>query len=123
MPRIITSVFRMRLSEQGRMRMVKPYIYVDITLLEQTASAISEYIKDYDRNFGEMNATMRSLSSSWVSNDYIRFIQQWNLFYRGKSIGVSMHTEFSNYQEYLSYAAQQYKKCQSNAMDRANRLK
>ena len=103
--------------------MVKPYIYADITSIERTASAIGWCLKDYSRLFGEMNDSLHSMSSSWVSNDYTRFMQQWKLFYRGNSIGVGMRRDLYHYKAYLEYAASQYKKCQNNAYDRASKLK
>ena len=103
--------------------MVRPYIYVDITSIERTAASIGAFLKDYNRFFGEMNESMHSMRTAWVSDDYTKFIAQWRIFYSGKSIGVGMRREFNNYKNYLEYAASQYKKCQSNAFDRANRLR
>ncbi len=103
--------------------MAKPYIYVDITSLERSASEIGVFLNNYRKYFGGMDDTMNSLRTSWVSDDYTKFMQQWRIFYSGNSIGVGMRREFSNYKEYLEYAAQQYKKCQSNAYDRVNKLR
>lgn len=99
--------------------MVRPYIFVDITLLENTASAVDRFLRDYVRLFGGMNQQMYSLSSSWIADDYTKFMQQWRQFYSGNSIGVGMRREFNSYKDYLEYAASQYRKCQTNAYERA----
>ena len=65
--------------------MAKPYIYVDITSLERSASEIGVFLNNYRKYFGGMDDTMNSLRTSWVSDDYTKFMQQWRIFYSGNS--------------------------------------
>ncbi len=98
------------------------FIQVDHRQLEKTAEAIDQYVQKHQYIMRQANNEVEELSNAWSGEDYVQFQMMWqNLSIEG-STSERMLSSLKNYAEYLRVASQKYKKAQSEAINRANRL-
>ena len=99
------------------------YIRVDHSKFETTALAIESYIKLHRDNMSLAKDEVSALSASWQGDDYKQFQTMWDKLDSGESTSEKMLSSLKNYAVYLRYAAESYKKAQTNAVNRANSIR
>lgn len=98
------------------------YIRVDHSKFETTALAVEAYVKAHRDNMKMAKDEVTALSSSWQGDDYKQFLTTWDKLDCGESTSERMLSSLTNYAAYLRFAANSYKKAQTNAVNRANSI-
>jgi uncharacterized protein YukE len=97
-------------------------IRVNHDYLRSTAEAIEKRIETNEALMREIDAQVSEISSEWVGEDYVQYLQQWESAKKQNSLLQSTTDRLRDYAEFLRFVAVEYQNAQSDAVNRANRL-
>ena len=101
-----------------------PFIRVDHSRFEATANQIERYIAYTKSRMNFAQSTVNSLTNTdWLGQDAGAFRVKWEELSQTGSTYDKMIKSLSNYARYLRYVANSYKNAQTNAVNRAQRLR
>jgi WXG100 family type VII secretion target len=98
------------------------FIDVDYTEFEQAASALEDYVAKQKQKMSAANQAVATLGAGWQGQDFQTFQTKWNELDDASSTATALKKSLEDYAETLRYVADQYKRAQKNAIDRANSL-
>lgn len=98
------------------------YIKVDHSRLEKAADELEKRISAHDTYMKQANDKVRILNSSFSGTDYNAYEAQWRTVTEEGSTSKNIIKTTQAYADFLRYAASQYKKAQSDAVNRANKI-
>nr|WP_263324552.1 WXG100 family type VII secretion target [Neobacillus sp. Marseille-Q6967] len=98
------------------------FIDVNYNEFETAASAVDDYVAKQKQKMNLANQEVTKLGASWQGKDYQQFQSKWNEVDDGSSTAGSLQKSLEDYADTLRYAADQYKKAQKKAIDKANSL-
>ncbi|WP_462410825.1 WXG100 family type VII secretion target [Neobacillus sp. Marseille-QA0830] len=101
---------------------MSPFINVNYTEFEKAATAVDSYVNKQKDKMNHANQVVAELGASWQGKDYQAFKASWNELDDAKSTAGNMKKAMEDYADTLRYVADQYKKAQKVAIDRANSL-
>ena len=98
------------------------YIKVNHSDLEKAADKLDNYLKQHKSLKSQADTQVQNLKSAFQGDDYMAYEVQWNKLDDKDSTMIAVTDKTKMYVEFLRYAAAQYKKAQSDAVNRANRI-
>ena len=98
------------------------YIKVNHSKFESTANAVDKYVTLMKNKMRNAQNEVATLSSTWQGTDYTQFKAAFDRVDNGDSTHVQMLKALESYSKYLRFAAEKYKKAQTDAVNRANNL-
>ncbi len=99
------------------------YIRVNHKKFEDVADAIDKYVSALKSGMLQADIDMKMvLGMGWSGADFEQFKQEWSKVDDKDSVHAQMIKSLESYAKYLRYAASEYKKAQSSAVNRANSL-
>lgn len=98
------------------------YIKVDHSALDKAADKLDGYLRQHNSIKHQADGQVRSLKTAFDGDDYIAYELQWNKLDDNESHMKIITDKTKVYIEFLKYASSQYKKAQSDAVNRANRI-
>jgi len=97
-------------------------IKVNHNKLEAAAKEIDTYLSLHIGEMKKASGEVDTLSTSWKGDDSIQFRVNWSRLDDKGSTSEQMITALTDYAEFLHFSAQKYKKAQTDAINRANRI-
>lgn len=98
-------------------------IKVNHSELISAAQLVEDYISFSKKKMKIMSDSVESLKNvAWVGIDYDQLANKWDVVNNKGSIYSNFNESLVAYADYLNYSAEQYKKAQSRAINRANFL-
>ena len=97
-------------------------IKVNHSEITRAADAFDEYAAKHRSRMKSVGSEISSLGSAWQGKDYAEVSRQWDEMSGRSSTSGKMLDAVESYAEYLRYCASRYKRAQSDAISRANRL-
>lgn len=98
-------------------------IKVNHNELTSTAKLVEEYISASKKRVKTMSNGVDSLKRvAWVGTDYDQLASKWDGVNSKGAVYYNFNKNLEAYADYLNYSAEQYKKAQSRAVNRANLL-
>jgi len=101
---------------------MSPFIDVDYTEFEHTASAMEDYVSKQKQKMTAGNQAVSTLGAGWQGEDFQTFQSKWNELDDSSATAGILKKSLEDYAEMLRYVAEQYKNAQKKAIDRANSL-
>lgn len=98
------------------------YIKVDHSKFSVASKSIKNYISKTKKNMSAANNDMAQLRAGFEGKDYDVFNDRWQQVDGKDSVYNKMIKSLDNYADFLDFAADKYKKAQTNAVNRANAL-
>lgn len=98
------------------------YIKVDHSKFASTATTIDKYVTLMRNKMNSAQGEVATLSSTWQGADYTQFKTEFNRVDNNDSTHAQMLKALESYSNYLRFAAEKYKKAQTDAVNRANNL-
>ena len=99
-----------------------PYIKVDHSRFEAAANAIDTYVKSLKNNMNSAKSEVNTMLSTWQGSDATVFKSKWDELTAADSTYKEMIKALETYADYLRFCAKEYKKAQTNAINRAEAL-
>lgn len=99
------------------------YINVEYSKFESAAVAVDNYITTVKNKMRDIQGDVDTLSSSWQGGDYNQFKKEFDKVDSDGSTYKQMVKAMESYARYIRYAAEEYRKAKTRAVDRANSLK
>lgn len=90
--------------------------------LNSAATNIDNKVAIIKRKMSSSNNQVALLSSAWSGKDYDKFKARWEGIDENGSVYSKTIKSLESYSNYLKYAESKYKRAQSDAINRANRL-
>jgi Uncharacterized protein conserved in bacteria len=97
-------------------------IKVNHNKLEAAAKEIDVYVGLHKGEMKKASGEVDTLSTSWKGDDAIQFRVNWSRVDDKGSTSEEMIKALTDYAEFLHFSAQKYKKVQTDAINRANRI-
>lgn len=98
-------------------------IKVNHNELTSAAKLVEDYVSVSKKKMKMMSNGVDSLKKvAWVGTDYDQLADKWNGINDKGSVYNNFNKNLEGYADYLNYCAEQYKKAQSRAVNRANSL-
>lgn len=98
------------------------FIDVNYNEFETAASAVDDYVAKQKQKMKLASQEVTKLGASWQGKDFQQFQSKWNEVDDGSSTAGNLQKSLEDYAEALRYVADQYKKAQKKAIDKANSL-
>lgn len=98
------------------------FIEVDYTEFERAADAVEDYAASQKQKMTMAGQEVTKLGASWQGKDFQQFQAKWNQIDDRSSTAGALQQSLEDYAKALRYAADQYKKAQKKAIDKANSL-
>ncbi len=96
-------------------------IVVNRQKLKDRARDVREFA-DYLKNKKKTGYDITLITNNWKGEDADAFLMKWNELKNDSSAYNDAIKSLEAYAKYLEYAAEQYRKAQEDAYNRANRL-
>lgn len=97
-------------------------IRVNHNELLKTANEIENYLKLMKTQMGNADKAVGVMIGSWQGEDAVAFKTKWETVQSSGSTYMKMRQSLEKYSSFLKGAASKYKKAQSDAISRANKL-
>ncbi len=97
-------------------------IKVNHKQLEKSADEINSYIASHKSNMRKIDSEMTGLGSKWEGSDYQQVLVEWQKIKGEGSVSQELLKALEEYEDYLRFAANKYKKAQVDAVNRASLL-
>ncbi len=98
------------------------YIKVDYQKMLKTAEQVDNYISRFDKNMGNIDTAVASLSVDWKGDDYEQVKTKWIEIYSAESTSNRMRVSLKSYAASIREAAKLYQEAQVRAINRAKTL-
>lgn len=91
--------------------------------LASAAKLVEDYINVSKKKMKTMSNSVDSLKNvAWVGTDYDQLANKWDGVNNKGSVYYNFTENLAAYADYLNFSAEQYKKAQSRAINKANFL-
>ena len=97
-------------------------IKVNHRKLEIAANDVDNYVAVINNSMKTIDNELNSLGGSWQGEDYNVVLFEWNQMKAFDSTTGKMTESLKSYSEFLRFAADTYKKAQTDAVNLANKL-
>ena len=89
---------------------------------EAAAKKIDLYVESHKKEMKKAGDEVNLLAATWKGTDFDQFKKQWETLDDKGSTSDMMIKALENYGTFLRYSAEKYKKVQTDAINRANKI-